>query len=338
MYRFKVWLTWLAVLWKRILGRTAAVILAAAALVFLFRVVIPDFRYRAAAGLRDGGHYTEAEEAFAALGDYRDAATQAKEARYRKAMALIAGGDSRGAVGALSGIQGYRDTDSLLKEQTRLAEAAAAREARVAPFRRVGSTVTFGRFEQDGNAENGPEAIEWTVLEAEDGKALLMALRGLDARPYHEEHDYITWERCTLRKWLNGDFFLGAFTEEERRAVLLTEVDNSLAQGFFRIESGADTKDRVFLLSYAEMMARFPVKSTRVCAPTEAAVAAGAWVSATNSVNGRPAGWWWLRSPGSIGYDAVYVDYHGEWSSHSVDRDNVTVRPVIRIDLNAECL
>ncbi len=38
----------------------------------------------------------------------------------------------------------------------------------------VGNTVFFGRYEQDNNLDNGPEAIEWRVLSIEDGKATLV--------------------------------------------------------------------------------------------------------------------------------------------------------------------
>ena len=38
----------------------------------------------------------------------------------------------------------------------------------------TGSIVTFGRYEQDGNEENGPEPIEWTVLDV-DGNAYFRA-------------------------------------------------------------------------------------------------------------------------------------------------------------------
>lgn len=42
-----------------------------------------------------------------------------------------------------------------------------------------GSIITFGRYEQDNNAENGPEPIEWTVYEISDGKATLIPVKCL---------------------------------------------------------------------------------------------------------------------------------------------------------------
>ena len=38
------------------------------------------------------------------------------------------------------------------------------------PFDTIGSIVTLGRYEQDGDKENGPEEIEWIVLDAKDGR------------------------------------------------------------------------------------------------------------------------------------------------------------------------
>ena len=37
-------------------------------------------------------------------------------------------------------------------------------------FDTVGGIVTFDRYEQDGSEENGPEEIEWIVLDAKDGR------------------------------------------------------------------------------------------------------------------------------------------------------------------------
>ena len=44
------------------------------------------------------------------------------------------------------------------------------------------TTVTFGTYEQDGNASNGAEPIEWYVLDEKDGKKLLVSKYILDAQ------------------------------------------------------------------------------------------------------------------------------------------------------------
>ena len=47
-----------------------------------------------------------------------------------------------------------------------------------------GSIITFGRYEQDGNKDNGSEDIEWRVLKLEDGKATLYPTVAFMCGPY----------------------------------------------------------------------------------------------------------------------------------------------------------
>ena len=46
--------------------------------------------------------------------------------------------------------------------------------------------LAFGKYEQDNNPDNGPEEIEWIVLEEQDGNLLLLSRYGLDAVPYND--------------------------------------------------------------------------------------------------------------------------------------------------------
>lgn len=48
-------------------------------------------------------------------------------------------------------------------------------------------TVTFGRYEQDNNLGNGPEPIEWIVLDSNNGEVLLLSKYGLDVKKYNDE-------------------------------------------------------------------------------------------------------------------------------------------------------
>ena len=58
----------------------------------------------------------------------------------------------------------------------------------------VGSTVTFGNYEQG----DGQAPIEWVVLDRQEDRALLLSKYALDAKPFHEVEDRnVTWaERC----------------------------------------------------------------------------------------------------------------------------------------------
>ena len=217
-------------------------------------------------------------------------------------------------------------------------------------FDTIGGIVTFGRYEQDGNKENGPEEIEWVVLDVQDGKALLLSKYGLEAKPYNTEYTDVTWETCTLRAWLNSDFLNQAYSAEEQSAILTTTVDNSSSQGYNDLISidGNNTQDKIFLLSYAEANRYLSVKywkeddgnntKSRVT-PTDYAIETGADSSGNyQTADGKPAGWWWLRSPGNYLYpgSAAGVDYDGSIYSDVVSHvDSTVVRPAFWLDLNA---
>ena len=217
-----------------------------------------------------------------------------------------------------------------------------------------GEIVKFGRYPQGANGEVKP--IEWIVLDADyagTGKdtRLLLSRYGLDAKPYNEEWEDVTWETCTLRSWLNGEFLERAFTEEERKKLALTHVENPDGIGglldeddydeddedeydddgnrvAWRTPGGHATDDRVFLLSLDEVEKEkyFEDDDERVCYPTQTAKDNGAYTE-----DSEGACWWRLRSPGYYPNYAVCVDYGGYVGSrgYGVDTGHYCVRPVV---------
>ncbi len=124
---------------------------------------------------------------------------------------------------------------------------------------KVGDIVTFGTYEQDGNAENGAEPIEWFILDMEDGQATLLSVYLLDGHRYHpEEMDKITWEDCELRAWLNDDFLNAAFTEAEQEHIAVTNVINE-DNPIYGTPGGNDTADKIWLLSLGELEKYFHI-------------------------------------------------------------------------------
>ena len=89
-------------------------------------------------------------------------------------------------------------------------------QAHMSPIKE-GDRIMMGHYEQDNNATNDKEPISWLVLEVTENKALLIAENGLDCLPYHSQPGSITWEKCSLRAWLNDDFLNTAFTAEEQK-------------------------------------------------------------------------------------------------------------------------
>ena len=220
----------------------------------------------------------------------------------------------------------------------------SAREEKLALFRTPGNIVTFGHYEQDNDPENGPEEIEWIVLEydEQENKALLISKYGLDSKPYHKKYTDITWENCSLREWLNGEFLEKAFTAEEQSTILLTDVDNSVSQGRWKVSGGNNTQDLIFVLSYAEANGYFGAvygeenNSKLRAAPTAYAIAQGAWLDSRGSqtADGEAAGWWCLRSPGLYPCSVILVYPNDTFDYGSVDNANNGDRPALWISLD----
>ena len=297
---------------------------------------IPETRYQQGVAKRKAGDWDGAVAAFEKAGNHSDAATQITETRYLKAKDLASNGDYAEAAAIFIGIKGYKDVDSLLANDHNL--SAAARDAKYS----VGKYVTLGHYPQtSGGNDNTP--IEWLVLARDGNKALLISRYGLDAKPYNEKLVDITWEKCTLRTWLNGTFLNKAFTAAEQKGILLTNVDNGSSQGYSKWSTSGEnnTQDRVFLLSYAEADKYLGVDSKNTksrVAPTAYAIKQGAYTSSSNkTADGAASGWWWLRSPGIREDFAASVLNDGSIFGYlDVSCDDGCVRPALWINLESD--
>ena len=224
-------------------------------------------------------------------------------------------------------------------------ELEAAREAKLESFITIGNYVAFGSYEQDNDTDNGKEPIEWLVLDYDETnhRVLLLSRYGLDAKPFNTERVITSWEECTLRTWLNGEFIINAFSKAEQRAILTTAVDNTtIVEGSSTpiTRSGNNTEDKVFLLSYAEANRYLGLtKGTRNniklrTTPTAYALKQGAFTSDSNkTTDGMKAGWWWLRNSGYNPYYAAVVDDDDYFNFNYVDRDDGCVCPALWIIL-----
>ena len=193
----------------------------------------------------------------------------------------------------------------------------------------LGDIISFGHYEQDNDSSNCAEPIEWRVLANGNGLATLISVKALDCIPFHAKREPVTWDACTLRKWLNEDFLNAAFTEEERAQLAVANVpagDNPE----YPTDSGKDTQDRAYLLNIDEAEQFFTSNEDRVCDLTAYASARGA------KTNDAGACWWWLRSPGDETHDAADVNFNGSvyCGGFGVNFRFNAVRPVIVLRLS----
>lgn len=193
---------------------------------------------------------------------------------------------------------------------------------------RVGSIVNFGRYEQDNNYNNGSEPISWQVLDIRNGKALLLSVYGLETMAYHWDAVPVTWENCSLRQYLNSNFYNGVFNDSERSLIAQTWLSNP--NSIYGTYGGNDTFDNVFLLSIDELRYYFPGEASRKASPTALARSHGAY--GTADVN---CAWWWLRSPGQASGAASSVNSIGVLLDTGPIVSDVTgmIRPAIWVNL-----
>ena len=169
----------------------------------------------------------------------------------------------------------------------------------------VGDIITFGQYEQDNDLTNGTEPIEWQVLAVEEDRILVISKYGLDAKPYNTARTDVTWESCSLRAWLNEEFYSSAFSAAEQGRIVQVTLENP-DNGTYGTVGGSDTNDRIFLLSIDEAEQYLGSATARQCRATAYAKANGAGVNANNGYS-----WWWLRSPGFARNFAAYVGVSG---------------------------
>ena len=162
--------------------------------------------------------------------------------------------------------------------------------------------------------------LEWRCLAVKSSRVLLITKDIVEERAYHELLDditddfCITWEGCTLRQYLNGEF-LRRFSRQEQAAILETELDND-DNPHFGIDGGNATKDKVFLLSLAQVMQYFRTDEDCIAL-----------------FNDKEA-YWWLRSPGFLTYNAAIVRDSGFiYSNGAAVNGEGGVRPALWFSL-----
>ncbi len=295
---------------KRVVSIALPIICVCIAFVIvLTTVIIPQLKYNKAMNLLESGDY---DSAYALLEEINDNETIASS-KYDRAIKCIDSGDYESAYILLKDIS-YKDS----KEKYAIAKAKY--EQILIRNAAIGDKIIFGTYEQDNDTSNGAEDIEWLVLAKENNKILVISDKALDCQPYNKAYKKITWEQCSLRKWLNDSFLNTAFSKEERALIQSTTVSAD-KNPKYSTDPGNATTDKVFLLSINEVEMYFNSNIARKCAPT-------AYVNDTDC-------WWWLRSPGiGQGYAAgVNTDGSVEYIGADAYIDGLCVRPALWISI-----
>ena len=157
----------------------------------------------------------------------------------------------------------------------------------------VGDVVAFGRY-------------TWYVTDKTDDICTLLCQGPVAEKAYNDNGTDITWENCSLRRWLNEDFYNSKFSDGEKASIITTHNTFTDADSSYEMDCGNDTDDKVYLFSYSE----------------------------SNSVSDdvRECGLdWWLRSPGQKQDRAVFILGKAANLMGTVVDQSRGVRPAIRV-------
>ena len=200
---------------------------------------------------------------------------------------------------------------------------------------KIGDYIKFGKYEQDNNTSNGKEDIEWLVLDLADNRILVISKYVLDEQPYHtSENEYVDWETCSIRAWLNNEFYNSAFSDKEKAQIpemTIHSDTNPKYDHYYFYDPSYITNDKVFFLSKTEVEKYFPQKNTRGCHATETLIANGA---AINERNEGKIATWSLRTIGQAPNEQTCVDSWGDFWLSGVVNSICYVRPALWIDIS----
>ena len=192
----------------------------------------------------------------------------------------------------------------------------------------ITSTVTIWDSIYFGTYNN--EKIRWRVLDVNGEDAFLFSESVLDVQPFHSKSDNnVSWATSSLRTWLNSTFLDKAFTEDEKKQIMIYSFEADTNPKHATSFPWSVTVDQVSLPSVKEVsMEKYGFESVYNIA------------SATRETE-TSTGVWWLRTNGSGGGLIADVAEDGcgvytgisTWNELTGEARTAGIRPVIHLNL-----
>ena len=199
--------------------------------------------------------YEKAAKMFRSISEYKDSEEKSQEClaamkklnkkkKRKKVYLLCILAAALVAAVYYSASSSWKSLKSRLLEKTENSGTSSGNEEILLDEAEAGDLVSFGNH-------------VWYVLDRDETQIKMIMFQAekyeeFRHTPYHERQEAVTWETCSLRQWLNGTFLENDFTQEEREKILMVEVKNT-PNSVYGTSGGADTRDKVFLLSMDEV-------------------------------------------------------------------------------------
>lgn len=302
---------------------------------------IKETCYNAALRKKSDKDFDGAIKDFIALDGYKDSAQQIVSTQYAKSDHLVSLQRYQEALNVLNTMQKSGDLTEKISEVkyayalfliqnkdyiaandifTQLGDYRDCREKAAG----ISLGLTKQRIKAGAKRKIKFGKYEWRVLAIKNNVALIITENNVKKIAYSENLqgirwvDGICWSESTVRKYLNTSF-LNEFSNDERTLIQTTTVSTP-DNPEYGTPGGADTSDRVFLLSIEEALQFFDDDTDRK--PDE-------------SSPGVEATWSWLRSSGGEKTFAAIIEKSGKVSAGGNRITNLQggVRPAIFIKL-----
>jgi hypothetical protein len=156
-------------------------------------------------------------------------------------------------------------------------------------------------------------------------------------KPYSTKYGKKPWQTCSLRRWLNGEFYCGLSPNAQMRIANASMVDGDHLN--HNTKGGNDITDKIFLLSLTGIQKYFPDNESRIARLTAQAVKEAQILAKRNDYELEfyegETHWWWTRPSDYIDYSIVHIDSDGSFRRHSINDVNNElggVRPALWLD------
>ena len=177
--------------------------------------------------------------------------------------------------------------------------------------------ITFGRY-------RGKD-VEWLVLDENESGMLLLSRKVIEGKPFHEKNVKIYWKDCTLRQWMNTEFYNELFNAEEKKRVIKADLENyESPERDSKVIN--HTEDYVFLLSFQDAKKYF-YRSIDIAAWYESYLSKKEILNISTE---QGTAHWWLRTSGKDPRWITGVGYTGTLSDGGNSPETTAgIRPAI---------
>ncbi len=288
----------------------------------VIQFLVPAIRYAWALDKIEDGEFDKGYATLEDLGDYKEAKTELKKSKYNRALLYETEGNLILACDFYDQAVGYSDahtrlynvcTKLTLKEQLSVLD--------------IGSTVVFGRYDQDPATE-GNEPLEWIIVDKKGDEALIVSKNAIEGTPFSTTPT--VWSGSELCNWLNSYFYKNYFTSSERVSI----VQKLISTRYIDQATGENKVDLannyLFLLSDVEAESYFKTKDDRCAPATKSIIQKNVTFENRLPINdGNGCAHYWLRTIALDG-SVMYVNGSGGVNRDGKAGENIMgVRPAM---------